>query len=108
MTSIPLQPPGIPTTHARVAVMKFESSHPHPSCPIILHPGHKWRREGTRNTSAGKELGKEDDDVHVSVEFWCRAAKTCDSIVTCKAYTVPGLLREVYQNVHKDGVRLCL
>jgi hypothetical protein len=28
--------------------------------------------------------------------------------VTCKAYTVPGLLREVYQNVHKDGVRLCL
>jgi hypothetical protein len=76
--------------------MKFESSHPHPSCPIILHPGHKWRREATRNASTGKELGNEDDDVHVSVEFWNRAAKTCDSILTCKASDYIIRYRAVY------------
>jgi hypothetical protein len=54
-----------PTTPATVAVMKFESSHPRQSCPIILHAGHKWRREGTGNTSTGKEVGNEDDDVGV-------------------------------------------
>lgn len=74
------------TTHARVAVMKFESSHPHPSCPIILHPGHKWRREAKRNTSTGREerTGNEDNDVHVSAELCCRAAKTRQCFLTCK------------------------
>jgi hypothetical protein len=62
--------------------MKFESSHPHQSCPIILHAGHKWRREGTGNTSTGKELGNEDDDVGVSVGFCYRDVKTNDFLVT--------------------------
>jgi hypothetical protein len=62
--------------------MKFESSHPHQSCPIILHAGHKWRREGTRNTSTGKEVGNEEDDVGVSVGFLAAGMSKQMTVVT--------------------------